>query len=424
MNTNAQRIRILLVEDDEDDYLVTRDLLSEIEGTTYDMEWVPSYESGLECMKEHRHDINLFDYSLGGHTGLELLRHAGLCHCPAPTILLTGYGDRGIDQEAMSMGAVDYLVKGQINAPLLERSIRYALEQKRVEAEREELNAKLLETARQLGKAEVATNVLHDVGNVLNSVSVISHQLHDNIQQSCIGDIKSIAEMLHHHADDIGEYLTHDHKGRQIPDYLAKLGENLLIQNTRALDELMCLHANLDHVRRVIQAQQTFAKSRTHTEPAVPAELMEQALIINQATLDQDRIQVVRAYAELPQVMIDRHQVLQILVNLIRNAHHAMTDLPGQPHQLTLGIQPCVDQQKYIRFQVCDTGVGIPVENLTRIFAQGFTTKKDGHGFGLHGSALAAKVMNGSLRAWSDGEGTGATFTLDLPMIPVEATTS
>ena len=116
MNTNAQRIRILLVEDDEDDYLVTRDLLSEIEGTTYDMEWVPSYESGLECMKEHRHDINLFDYSLGGHTGLELLRHAGLCHCPAPTILLTGYGDRGIDQEAMSMGAVDYLVKGQINA--------------------------------------------------------------------------------------------------------------------------------------------------------------------------------------------------------------------------------------------------------------------------------------------------------------------
>ena len=122
--------------------------------------------------------------------------------------------------------------------------------------------------------------------------------------------------------------------------------------------------------------------------------------------------------------MIDKHQVLQILVNLIRNANHAMISLPGQLHQLTLGIQPCPDQQGHLRFQVCDTGVGIPPENLTRIFVQGFTTKKDGHGFGLHGSALAAKVMNGSLRAWSDGEGTGATFTLDFPMIPVEATTS
>ncbi len=423
MNTNAQRIRILLVEDDEVDYFLTRDLLSEIEGTSYDMDWAPSYEAGLECIGQHRHDINLFDYRLGGHTGLELLRHASLSHCPAPTILLTGQGDRGVDQEAMSMGAVDYLVKGQINAPLLERSIRYALERKRVEAEREELNAKLLETARQLGMAEVATNVLHDVGNVLNSVSVIGHQLHDNIQQSCIGDIKSIAEMLHQHADNIGEYLTHDHKGRQIPDYLAKLGENLVIQNTRALDELMCLHANLDHVRRVIQAQQTFSKSGTHTESAVPAELMDQALIINQATLGQDRIKVVRAYADLPQVMIDKHQVLQILVNLIRNANHAMISLPGQLHQLTLGIQYCPDQPGHLRFQVCDTGVGIPPENLTRIFAQGFTTKKDGHGFGLHGSALTAKVMNGSLQVRSDGKGAGATFTLDLPLIPVEATT-
>ncbi len=424
MNTNAQRIRILLVEDDEDDYLITRDLLSEIEGNTYDVEWVSSYEAALERIGQHQHDINLFDYRLGGHTGLDLLRQAGLVHCPAPAILLTGQGDRGVDQEAMSMGAVDYLVKGQINAPLLERSIRYALERKRVKAERDELNAKLLETARQLGMAEVAINVLHDVGNVLNSVTVIGHQLQENIQNSCIGDIQSIAEMLHQHADDIGEYLTHDHKGRQIPDYLASLGENLVIQNTRALDELMCLHANLDHVRRVIQAQQTFAKSRTYTEPAAPSDLMDQALVINQAALDQDRIKVVRAYADLPQVMIDKHQVLQILVNLIRNANHAMISLPGQLHQLTLGIQPCVEQQGYLRFQVCDTGVGIPAENLTRIFAQGFTTKKDGHGFGLHGSALAATVMNGSLRAWSDDEGTGAVFTLDLPMIPVEATTS
>jgi signal transduction histidine kinase len=112
--------------------------------------------------------------------------------------------------------------------------------------------------------------------------------------------------------------------------------------------------------------------------------------------------------------------VLQILVNLISNAIYAMRALPGRQHCLTLRVGLAEAMEGWMCLQVQDTGVGIKSEHLTRIFAQGFTTKKDGHGFGLHSSALAAKLLGGALRAHSPGEGQGATFTLEVPVKPVE----
>jgi signal transduction histidine kinase len=118
--------------------------------------------------------------------------------------------------------------------------------------------------------------------------------------------------------------------------------------------------------------------------------------------------------------VLDRHPVLQILVNLISNAKYAMLELSDRPHRLTLGVGMPAGREGFVRLQVQDTGVGINPEHLSRIFAQGFTTKKDGYGLGLHSAALAARMMGGSLRVHSDGEGHGATFTLDLPLKLVE----
>ncbi len=147
---------------------------------------------------------------------------------------------------------------------------------------------------------------------------------------------------------------------------------------------------------------------------------MEEALSINFASLERHGIEVIREYAEIPQIELDRHLVLQILVNLISNAKYAMLQLEGRRHRLTLGVGMADDRQDFVRLQVQDTGVGIRREHLSRIFAQGFTTKTDGHGLGLHSGALAARVLAGSLSFHSDGEGQGATFTLDLPLKPVE----
>jgi diguanylate cyclase (GGDEF)-like protein/PAS domain S-box-containing protein len=124
-------VRLLLVEDDEDDFVLTRELLSDARRTTFQLDWIASFEEAVEALATSTHDVCLVDYRLGEHDGLELLRHARDLGVSAPLILLTGQGGGDIDLEAMRAGAADYLVKGQIDAPLLERSIRYALEQSR-----------------------------------------------------------------------------------------------------------------------------------------------------------------------------------------------------------------------------------------------------------------------------------------------------
>ncbi len=122
-----ERLRVLLVEDDEDDYLITRDLLSESRGSRFDLEWASTYESGLDAIRRNDHDVYLLDYRLGPHTGIDLLRAATEEGCRQPIILLTGQGDDDVDSEAMELGASEYLVKGKIDAGLLERTIRYAV---------------------------------------------------------------------------------------------------------------------------------------------------------------------------------------------------------------------------------------------------------------------------------------------------------
>ncbi|RJQ52590.1 MAG: GGDEF domain-containing response regulator [Nitrospiraceae bacterium] len=126
-------VKILLIDDDDDDYIMTRDLLSEIEGTRYELQRAMTYDKGLELIDQKSHDVYLVDYRLGERTGLELLREAINNGCRAPIIMLTGQGDKEVDVQAMKAGSSDYLVKGQINAPLLDRSIRYAIERKRSE---------------------------------------------------------------------------------------------------------------------------------------------------------------------------------------------------------------------------------------------------------------------------------------------------
>jgi signal transduction histidine kinase len=149
-------------------------------------------------------------------------------------------------------------------------------------------------------------------------------------------------------------------------------------------------------------------------ESVTPAELMEQALHMHLTALEQQHIDIIREYDERVTMITDKHHVLQILVNLISNARDAMRSSSG-PLQLRLRVGLTEDRHGFVRFQVTDTGIGIPPEHLTRIFAQGVTTKPDGHGFGLHSSALAARRLGGVLSAHSAGAGQGATFRLDVP---------
>ena len=159
--------------------------------------------------------------------------------------------------------------------------------------------------------------------------------------------------------------------------------------------------------------QQCYARVSGVMEFLSPVQLVEDVLRMNEAGLARHGITVVREFLEVPDVAIDKHKALQVLMNLIRNAEHALHDSPAGEKRLTIRVGPAGPGR--VRIVTKDNGVGIPAENLTRIFGHGFTTKKEGHGFGLHSGALAVKEMGGSITAQSEGLGKGAEFILELP---------
>ena len=288
-------------------------------------------------------------------------------------------------------------------------------EQKMAEQELDSLHRQLLENSRLSGMAEVATGVLHNVGNVLNSVNVSTTLVYDRLRESKIASLGKAACLLREHEADLAAFLSGDPRGRRIPSFLTNLAQHLEQEQATLVEEMRLLAGNVEHIKHIVTMQQSYAKVSGMVESLPIATVVEDALKMNGASFQRHRIQVVRAYQEVPPVSVEKHKVLQILLNLIQNATQAMAQKAGPyDKHLRIGIGPAGDDRLEISVQ--DNGVGIPPENLTRIFAHGFTTKKDGHGFGLHMGALAAKEMGGSLRAHSDGPGQGARFVLELPI--------
>jgi len=285
-------------------------------------------------------------------------------------------------------------------------------ERKRAEEEVEALHHQLVEASRHAGMAEVATGVLHNVGNVLNSVNVSSTLLADRLRKSRAPNVARAADLLRGRDGDLSQWLAEDEKGRMLPAYLADLGQHLAAEHSEMTSELELLVKNVEHIKEIVAMQQNYAKVSGFIESLPLEKLMDDAVQMNAAAFERHHVRVIRNYDNVPNVRLDKHKVLQILVNLLRNAKYAMDAC--RQRQLELSIQ--LAGKANVRVIVKDTGCGIPRENLTRIFSHGFTTKKDGHGFGLHSGAIAAKEMGGTLTAESEGPGRGATFILELPI--------
>jgi C4-dicarboxylate-specific signal transduction histidine kinase len=291
-------------------------------------------------------------------------------------------------------------------------------ERKRAEIELQQMHRQLLETSRHAGMAEVATGVLHNVGNVLNGVNVSATLVTEQLEKSKGANLSKIAAMLQEHTGNVVHFLTEDPAGRRIPGYLVTLAADLADEQRTAVAELDHLRKNIEHIKDIVAMQQSYAKVSGVTEQVTVSSLVEDALRMNASALARHGLEVVRDFQVDPTITIERHKVLQILVNLLRNAKYACDDSGLSDKQLIVRISQENDR---IRIAVIDNGVGIPPENLTRIFAHGFTTRKDGHGFGLHSGALVAKELGGSLLAQSDGLGKGAAFTLEIPFKPASA---
>jgi signal transduction histidine kinase len=268
--------------------------------------------------------------------------------------------------------------------------------------------------------AEVATSVLHNVGNVLNSVNISASVVADKLKESKAANIARVADLMREHAADLGEFMTQDPRGRQLPEYIAQLAGYLSSEQTALLNEMESLRKHIEHIKDIVAMQQNYAKVSGVTETVKVADLVEDALSMNAGALVRHDVQLIREYnPQVPEITVEKHKVLQILVNLIRNAKYACDDSKKKEKHLTVRVSNGDDR---VRIAIIDNGVGIPAENITRIFNHGFTTRQSGHGFGLHSGALAAKEMGGALLVYSDGPDKGATFTLELPLKPLNLT--
>ena len=274
----------------------------------------------------------------------------------------------------------------------------------------------LMTASRQAGMAEVATGVLHNVGNVLNSVNVTASLITDKVRRSKGGSLSRVCGLLREHAGDLGTFLSTDPKGKQVPAFLDALAGHLSAEQKSIQEELSQLTANIDHIKDIVAMQQSYATVAGMTENLNPVDLIEDALRMNAGSFERHELELVREFGpDLPRVSVDKHKVLQILINLLRNAKYACDDSGRTDKRVTVRA---AWENGSVRITVADNGVGIPQENLTRIFNHGFTTRDTGHGFGLHSGANAAKEMRGSLSSHSDGPGLGAAFTLQLPAEP------
>jgi len=277
----------------------------------------------------------------------------------------------------------------------------------------EDANKQLMEATRQAGMAEVATGVLHNVGNVLTSINVTANLLSDRFRDSKVTSIFKVCALLRDQSADLPGFFAKDPRAAKLPGYLESLANTLDQERNETMADLGTLLKSIDHVKDIIWMQQSYASVAGVVEPLAMNEAIEDAIKLSNNALLRHNVHVAREFALTPPARAERHKVLQILVNLISNAKKAMDAKEPSQRRLILRIENSPTDTVLVK--VIDNGIGIPGDNLTKIFSHGFTTRKDGHGFGLHSSANAAKQMGGSLSAHSDGPGKGATFTLELP---------
>jgi len=367
-------VKVLLIEDDEDDYILVRKLLSRITAVRYELQWAPTYGAALEIMANDRYDVYLLDYQLGDRTGLDLLREMNGTGSAVPVIFLTGHEDYGVDVEAMRAGASDYLVKGQISADLLERSIRYALERRRLE-----------DRLRQAQKMEaigtLAGGIAHDFNNILAAIIGFS--------EIAAGRIPA------------------DSKAQRSLKRILEAG----IRGRNLIKQILAFSRQSEQEKKPLQLSLLVDETLGLLRASLPS-----TIDIRFDSADQSGL-----------VLADVGQMQQVVLNLCTNAAYAMREkggaitielsdfsflAPGEaPHSL-------LDPGSYLKLSVSDTGDGIAGDILHRIFDPFFTTKKQGEGTGLGLSVVLGIVEShgGAITVRSE-PGKGSLFTVYLPRV-------
>ena len=275
--------------------------------------------------------------------------------------------------------------------------------------ELKEAQKELVEKAHQSGMADIAAGTLHNVGNLLNSVKASVEVIETVMNGSPLDGLVKANKLLGENMARLDEFITTDPRGKKLLHYFLKIEEPIqnafdqIAQNIKRVIEKVAV------IGDVIAAQQSYAGVGGLSEKVKLTEIIEDALTMQSGTIDRHNINLIRDYSDVPEIFVQKTKLVHIMVNLIKNAKDAMEGLEPDKKTLVLSI---TQDDRAIFIHVKDSGCGIPCENITKIFSHGFTTKKTGHGFGLHSCANYMKEMGGEIRAESEGVGKGSLFTL------------
>jgi signal transduction histidine kinase len=384
----VKTISVLLIDDDRDDFILTRELLAEIPGDRFTLDWIGDYDAGLDAICSGSHDVYLLDYRLGPRTGIELLREAHSHGCIGAIILLTGQGQNRTDLDALAAGADDYLEKSGLTSHLLERAIRYAIAQRSAALE---LERKVKERTEELAKANEALKELNRRKDEF--LSTLGHEL-----RNPLAPILNALEIIRLSADDI------DTIGRQRERLERQVG-----QMVRLVDDLL-------DVSRI-----TTGKLRLTPELLTLQDVFSAALDISRPHLEKAHLKFT---ADLPAETVylnaDRVRLAQVFSNLLNNAAK-YSERSGRV-SLTATV---VNDRVIVR--VRDTGVGIPRDVLPRVFElftqvdRTLNRSEGGLGVGLALVRRLVEMHGGTVSAQSEGPGKGTEFTVDLPVVQESA---
>ncbi len=272
----------------------------------------------------------------------------------------------------------------------------------------------LVDVAHRAGMAEIATGILHNVGNVLNSVKVSSQILKERIEKSKISGLKNALGLIKEHTTDLAGYITSDEKGKLLPEYLIKVGETLENEQDTYLNELSNLHTGVDHIEEIVRVQQDYAGGSGIVESASLSKMMDDVLKMNQDIFNKHQIKVVKHFKEIVPISAEKGKLMQVFVSVIKNAWESLLIKDDRDKVITINISEDKENKCQI-VDIIDNGVGVAKENLNKIFSYGFTTKKDGKGYGLHTSAIIMAKLNGKVSVHSNNDKKGAKFTVAIP---------